>query len=532
MVQHPSDPVDVVDVGARGDRDIEFNECVHCFRGDLDDGDFGNMFLTAAQAGNANYNAASSVAQSFSISSTGRTGFTGNSSSISGTTTGTKYVVERFTTTGTSSWTVPQGVSAVDVLVVGGGGGGGSRHRGGGGGGGYVEASSYAVMAGNIYAVVVGAGGSGGSASAASDGSAGDLSSFTRSGVGLTANGGTGGGFPLAGNSGSGSGTGGTAYQNNGASGTANNGCGSGDWCGGGGGGAGSAGTNAGGLTSGTGGAGGSGRSSSISGTAITYAGGGGGGGGSSGGSSGSPSPTHTAGGSGGSGGGGGGGTAEGSGSCTPTAGTPGTNGLGGGGGGSGYCDWGTALQGAGGAGGSGIVIVRYALPSVSAPDLAAASDNGSSDTDNLTSNTTLTMTGSAPVGAVVQLSTAAQGTSPSSGTWTNTGSTCTASSTTGEWSCTTASLPAGKFSVRAVATTYLDGVTDSQTSSTALAVNIAGSATKLSISTQPVGATAGAVLATQPVVRVLDTNDLLVESSTVAISATASAGTLGAPPP
>ena len=44
MVQHPSDPVDVVDVGARGDRDIEFNECVHCFRGDLDDGDFGNMF--------------------------------------------------------------------------------------------------------------------------------------------------------------------------------------------------------------------------------------------------------------------------------------------------------------------------------------------------------------------------------------------------------------------------------------------------------------------------------------------------------
>ncbi|MGA1656064.1 MAG: glycine-rich domain-containing protein, partial [Ilumatobacteraceae bacterium] len=278
--------------------------------------------------------------------------------------TGGKCVIQ-FTSTSTAiNWTSPTGITAIDVLVVGGGGGGGSRGAGGGGAGGYIEATNYAVTAGNSYSVVVGEGGSGGTASTATRGSTGGASSFHLGGVGLTANGGGGGRVhgdgAFGGNSGSGSGTGGTAYQYDGARGTESNGCGFNDWCGGGGGGAGSAGTAAGGLTSGTGGAGGSGRSSSISGTAVTYAGGGGGGGGSSGGSSGSPSSTHTAGGMGGSGGGGAGGTAVGSGSCTPTDGTAGTNGLGGGGGGSGYCDWGTAAQGAGGAGGSGIVIVSY----------------------------------------------------------------------------------------------------------------------------------------------------------------------------
>ncbi|MBM3657526.1 MAG: hypothetical protein FJW93_04545, partial [Actinobacteria bacterium] len=56
----------------------------------------------------------------------------------------------------------------------------------------------------------------------------------------------------------------------------------------------------------------------------------------------------------------------------------------------------------------------------------------------------------------------------------------------------------------------------------------MSGTATKLAIATQPLGATAGSSLSTQPVVRVLDANDLLVESSTTAITATASGGTLG----
>jgi len=67
----------------------------------------GSCTIVASEAGNTNYNAASNVTQSFTISPTGRTGFTGNSGSISGTTTGSKYVVESFTTTGSSTWTVP-----------------------------------------------------------------------------------------------------------------------------------------------------------------------------------------------------------------------------------------------------------------------------------------------------------------------------------------------------------------------------------------------------------------------------------------
>ena len=43
-----------------------------------------------------------------------------------------------FRAPGTTSWTVPQGVSTVEVLVVGGGGGGGADNGGGGGGGGVV----------------------------------------------------------------------------------------------------------------------------------------------------------------------------------------------------------------------------------------------------------------------------------------------------------------------------------------------------------------------------------------------------------
>ena len=54
------------------------------------------------------------------------------------------------------------------------------------------------------------------------------------------------------------------------------------------------------------------------------------------------------------------------------------------------------------------------------------------------------------------------------------------------------------------------------------------GAATQISITTQPVGDTAGALLSTQPVVKVLDSGNNLVTSATTAINVTSSGGTLG----
>jgi len=52
-----------------------------------------------------------------------------------GTSGASKYIVRTFTEVANATWTVPQGVTSVDYLVVGGGGGGGA-HVGGGGGAG------------------------------------------------------------------------------------------------------------------------------------------------------------------------------------------------------------------------------------------------------------------------------------------------------------------------------------------------------------------------------------------------------------
>ena len=250
--------------------------------------------------------------------------------------------VVKFTAASTTiSWTVPTGVTAVNVLVV-----------GGGGGGGFVEATNYSVTAGNIHTITVGAGGSGAASSSAANGSAGFASSFLRSAAGLTANGGAGGldhlspGFGKGGASGSATGIGAVSSNAGGAQKGSGN-C-AGNWCGGGGGGAGAVGADA--IT--TGGAGGDGRSSSITSTPITYAGGGGGG-------SGSSSNTPTPGGAGGAGGGGAGTTSTQS-SCVPQNGVSGTANLGGGGGGAGYCIT-PNTQGTGGSGGSGVVIISYA---------------------------------------------------------------------------------------------------------------------------------------------------------------------------
>ena len=388
-----------------------------------------------------------------------------------------RYIVQTFAATGSTTWTPPQGVTRVDLLVVGGGGGGGSRGAGAGGAGGYIEASNFAVTPGSSYTVVTGAGGAGGVVANNDSGAAGSASSFTLSSVGLTANGGGAGlSHSFNGNggaSGTGSGAGGTAFNNAGGNGAASGTCGStSDWCGGGGGGAGSAGVNA--VT--TGGNGGNGRASSISGISTTYAGGGGGGGGDSSQPSNSPSP----GGNGGTGGGGNGGSPTWDGTnCRAGAGISGTTNTGGGGGGGSYCSSNVvgSFNGGGGSGGSGIVVVRYVLPATTTPDLVIGSDNGTSTTDNITSNRTLTFDGTAPATASVQLSvataTSATDTNASTGTWTDTGSACTADTTSGAWTCTTAELAPGLYKVRSKATTTMDGITDTQTSSTALVVEI-----------------------------------------------------------
>ena len=376
---------------------------------------------------------------------------------------GTRYIVKQFVHTGSvQTWTVPRGVTAATVLVVGGGGGGGSRHAGGGGGGGVREASLTGLSSGAQYDVYVGAGGAGAPGGGGSlTGGDGEQSYFLTGGSGPSASGGKGGknSDRRGGDSGSSTDHG----VNGGGAGLGDGTCSNGNWCGGGGGGAGSAGANADALvTDKRGGDGGSGRTSSISGTNLAYSGGGGG----SSGISTSTGGTRTAGGSGGSSVGGSGGSSQSLNNCErATAGTSGLAHRGGGGGGGGYsnysCASGTDYSAPGGAGGSGTVIVRYVMPGVSAPDLVAASDKGSSDSDNITNTSTPDFTGTAPVGSSIQLQRSVDGT-----TWSNTGNTCPADSNTGVWTCRTGSLAAGTYSIQAVSTTTLnERITQTSTS-------------------------------------------------------------------
>ena len=295
------------------------------------------------------------------------------------TSSGLNTVVEfpRSYLTSTGGWTVPAGISAIDYLLVGGGGSGGSTSVGsaGGGGGGRVsEASSVSVTASTTVAVTVGSGGiplqiSGQTVARGSDGGS---TSLSGTGLSVAALGGSaganawlynpapqatastagftgGGGSSHAGTGSNGStGVGGAAYKGGSAWADC---CVANPQAGGGGGGAGGAGANA---TSGNAGAGGTGVSSSISGTATYYGGGGGGG----------KRTTSGAAGSGGQGGGGAGGKAA--------AGNAGGANTGGGGGGAG----GDAAY-LGGFGGSGIVIIRFALHPLIWID--ASSDTGAS---------------------------------------------------------------------------------------------------------------------------------------------------------
>ena len=73
-----------------------------------------------------------------------------------------------FTSTGSTTWTVPEGVLTVSAVVVGGGGGasacpGTSAYSGNGGGGGGLSYGTFSVTPGETLSLVIGGGGSGGS---------------------------------------------------------------------------------------------------------------------------------------------------------------------------------------------------------------------------------------------------------------------------------------------------------------------------------------------------------------------------------
>jgi hypothetical protein len=106
------------------------------------------------------------------------------------------YTTLTFTNTSTCNWSVPAGVTAADVLVVGGGGGGSgnrtSTGAGGSGGGGGVYKATSVPVSGSVTVTVGsgGAAGASGSTAAGRSGSQGDTSAFGT----LTAGGGGGGG--------------------------------------------------------------------------------------------------------------------------------------------------------------------------------------------------------------------------------------------------------------------------------------------------------------------------------------------------
>ena len=256
------------------------------------------------------------------------------------------YWYHTFTSSGTFT---PATSLNADVLVIAGGGGGGCLQAGAGGAGGLLAFTSQSFS--TSQTVTVGAGGAGSTSISVRGtngvdsqfgsltlvkGGGGGGSGATSGGIENGATGGSGGG---GGNPTSGTGTGGSATSGQGFAG----GSGSSDIAtyrnGGGGGGAGGAGVSStSGSIEGTGGAGTSAYSSWASATSTgvsgAYAGGGGGGGGVRG--------TATAGGGNG---------------ATNAAGANATISTGGGGGGGGYSSFTNGY-----AGGSGIIIVRYAI--------------------------------------------------------------------------------------------------------------------------------------------------------------------------
>lgn len=118
-------------------------------------------------------------------------------------TTSGSTIVQSFTSSDSNgggcaiNWSIPQGVTSINILTVGGGGGGGTGRGGGGGGGGVAFASNFSVTAGAAFGVNVGAGGAG--ATGGDRGSSGTNSSLVRNSDSATVvigGGGGGGGTP------------------------------------------------------------------------------------------------------------------------------------------------------------------------------------------------------------------------------------------------------------------------------------------------------------------------------------------------
>ncbi|OQB08548.1 MAG: hypothetical protein BWY21_01217 [Parcubacteria group bacterium ADurb.Bin216] len=280
-----------------------------------------------------------------------------------GTDTVNVYTLTGSSTTSTT-WTVPAGVTEVEYLVVAGGGSGGfgfnGGSSGGGGAGGLVTnygLEKLSVSENNI--ITVGRGGAGGTGTP-QNGNNGDDSVFGT----IVAVGGGGGGRGNSINSGSNGGSGGggpggpnglpatylgglkTVGQGN----NGGNGYDTPTFSGGGGGGAGEVGGNGATSFGGVSGKGGNGSSNSITGLAVVYAGGGGGG-------SDYYNNYRCSAGAGGNGGGGAGGGLA----TNGVSGTPNTGSGGGGSSRSGY--EGNIVPTGAGAGGSGIVVVRFKTP-------------------------------------------------------------------------------------------------------------------------------------------------------------------------
>lgn len=273
------------------------------------------------------------------------------------------YWYHAFLTSGTFT---PQTALTCDYLVVAGGGAGGWGSGGGGGGAGGLLASNASFASSNNYSIAIGAGATAIGNTVAAPGNNGSNSVLSGTGVSATAIGGGGGGSeatPTSNSNGVAGGSGGGACyrsgNNTGGAGTSGQGNAGGNgytngthYNGGGGGGSGSAGSN-GSSSNGTGGTGGAGINTystwhTATNTGVSgYIAGGGGGGGQSG-SSGTA-------GSAGSGGAGSGGAYNG---VAPTSGIMNTGS--GGGGGAFYGS--NNADARGGNGGSGVVIIRYAM--------------------------------------------------------------------------------------------------------------------------------------------------------------------------
>lgn len=268
--------------------------------------------------------------------------------------------------TGTT-WTVPSGVTAIDILVVGGGGGGGSDGGGGGGGGEVRQTTGISVGAGVSATITVGGGGAG-NFHGQTNFTDGGTSSLNINGTTYSANGGLksvnwqAAAYFAPGGSGGSNGaqlTGGTDFSKGGRNSVQQDGY----------------------ALGGYGTVGSAGVTTTFTGTSTVFAGGGGGGICTN-----TKSEASFGGLAGGAGGGGRG--ALHTQNVGSDAGQPGTNGLGGGGGGGSACNDGGSngvnARTAGGRGGDGVVYIKY-IPAIS------ITSNPSSVTGVLGTTTTFT---------------------------------------------------------------------------------------------------------------------------------------------